>query len=81
MGCDYYVIIYLEIQHTKGITYCELPIIRGYYDDMLLGVYDSDEEEKDRYYNSIEYNKLYRRMVKLCLTPRNLSLSILMVHL
>lgn len=71
MGCDYYVMVYLEIQHTKGLSYCELPIIRGYYGDMDCGVYDSDDEEKDRYYNSIEYNKLYRRMIKLCLTPRN----------
>uniref|UniRef100_A0A6C0EPA7 Uncharacterized protein n=1 Tax=viral metagenome TaxID=1070528 RepID=A0A6C0EPA7_9ZZZZ len=71
MGCDYYVLVYLEIEHTKGISYCELPIIRGYYGEMDYGVYDSDDEEKDRYYNSREYEKLYRRMVKLCLTPRN----------
>lgn len=70
MGCDYYIDTYLEIQHSKGIAYCELPTIRGYYSDLECGFYDSDDEENDYYYNSTEYQSLYENMKKLCLTPR-----------
>jgi hypothetical protein len=70
MGCDFYIYVYLEIQHINGISYCELPTIRGYYCDLECGVYDSDDDEIDYYYNSIEYNALYENMKKICLTPR-----------
>jgi hypothetical protein len=70
MGCDYYINVYLEIEHINGISYCELPTIRGYFSDLECGVYDSDDEEKDIYYNSEEYSELYTNMIKLCLTPR-----------
>lgn len=70
MGCDYYINVYLEIEHINGISYCELPTIRGYFNDLECGIYDSDDEEIDIYYNSEEYNELYTNMIKLCLTPR-----------
>jgi hypothetical protein len=70
MGCDFYIYIYLEIQHINGISYYELPTIRGYYCDLECGVYDSDDDDIDRYYNSIEYKALYENMQKICLTPR-----------
>ena len=70
MGCDFYIYVYLEIQHINGISYYELPTIRGYYCDLECGVYDSDDDEIDYYYNSIEYNALYENMKKICLTPR-----------
>jgi hypothetical protein len=70
MGCDFYIYIYLEIQHNKGISYYEFPVIRGYYCDLECGICDSDDDENDYYYNSTEYNTLYENMKKLCLTPR-----------
>jgi hypothetical protein len=70
MGCDFYIYAYLEIQHINGISYYELPTIRGYYCDLECGVYDSDDDEIDYYYNSIEYKALYENMKKICLTPR-----------
>jgi hypothetical protein len=54
----------------NGISYCELPTIRGYYCDLECGVCDSDDDEMDYYYNSIEYDALYENMKKICLTPR-----------
>ena len=45
MGCDFYIYIYLEIEHTKGISYYELPTMRGYYCDLECGVCDSDDDE------------------------------------
>jgi hypothetical protein len=70
MGCDFYIYVYLEIQHINGISYYEFPTIRGYYCDLECGVYDSDDDEIDNYYNSIEYKDLYENMKKICLTPR-----------
>ena len=70
MGCDYYIHVYLEIHHINGISYYELPTIRGYYCDLECGVCDSDDDENDYYYNSIEYKSLYENMKKICLTPR-----------
>jgi len=70
MGCDFYIYVYLEIQHSKGISYCELPAIRGYYCDLECGICDSDDDENDYYYNLTEYKSLYENMKKICLTPR-----------
>ena len=70
MGCDFYICVCLEIEHINGISYCELPMIRGYYCDLECGIYDSDDDENNYYYNSIEYKTLYENMKKMCLTPR-----------
>ena len=70
MGCDYYINVYLEIQHVNGISYYFFPTIRGYYPDLECGVYDSDEDENEHYYNSTEYKNLYENITKICLTPR-----------
>lgn len=69
MGCDYYIYNYLEINHVNGISYYELPTIRGYYWDLECGVYDSDDDKNDYYY-STEYKTLYENMKKICLTAR-----------
>ena len=70
MGCDFYIYPYLEIHHSNGISYYQLPTIRGYYCELDCGVCDSDDDENDYYYNSIEYKTLYESMTKICLTPR-----------
>ncbi len=70
MGCDFYIYTYLEIQHINGLSYYELSTIRGYYCELECGVYDSDDDESDYYYNSTEYKTLYENMKKICLTPR-----------
>jgi hypothetical protein len=70
MGGDYYICIYLQIDHTHGTSYYELPTICGYYSALELGVYDSDDEFRDRYYKSTKYWQLYQRMIDICLTPR-----------
>jgi hypothetical protein len=70
MGCDFYIYVYLEIQHINGISYYELPTIRGYYCELECGVCDSDDDKNDYYYNSTEYKTLYENMQKMCLTPR-----------
>ena len=53
MGCDFYIYVYLEIHHINGISYYELPTIRGYYCDLECGVCDIDDDENNYYYNSI----------------------------
>ena len=70
MGCDFYIYVYLEIQHVNGVSYYQFPTIRGYYCELECGIYDSDDDEKDNYYNLEEYETLYNNMKKMCLTPR-----------
>lgn len=70
MGRDYLIHVYLEIQHTNGIAYYELPTIGGYYTGFDCGVYDSDEEEEDYYYNTQQCKELYQKYIDMCLTPR-----------
>ena len=70
MGCDFYIFPYLEIQHMTGISYYELPLIRGYYCNLECGICDSDDDENDHYYLSPEYTQLYQDMKNMCLTPR-----------
>lgn len=70
MGCDYYIYVYLEIEHTNGTSYYNFPVIRGYYCELDYGIVDSDDDENDHYYNSAEHEALYENMKKLCLTPR-----------
>ena len=70
MGCDYYIHEYLEIEHINGISYVELPLKRGDYPELECGIYDSDEEECNRYYNLPEFRKIQETVIKLCLLPR-----------
>jgi len=70
MGADYFIYIYLEIEHSQGISYYHFPTKRGYYCDLDCGFYDSDDDENDIYYNSIEYKTLYQDMQEISLTPR-----------
>lgn len=70
MGCDYYIEVYLEIEHIHGTSYTHFQSLRGYFCELECGVYDSDDEEDERYYHSVEYNILYQDMVRFALTPR-----------
>jgi len=70
MGCDFYIYVYLEIEHNKGISYFQFPTIRGYYCELGIDHCNSDDEN-DENNNSIEYQKLYEDMKRLCLTARN----------
>ena len=70
MGCDYYIIRYLKIKHKNGVSYYDLPVIRRDYCELECGICDSDDDENDQYYNSKKYEKLYKKMIKLCLKPR-----------
>ena len=71
MGCDFYIRIYLEIQHKNGISYYEFPTMRGYFCELDRGICDSDDDENNNNYNSIEYEMLYNNMKIFYLTPRS----------
>jgi hypothetical protein len=79
MGCDYYIDIYLEIEHSQGISYYDLPSKRGYYPELNYSFYDSDNDddnsdnsdnEKEQQEEENEYEKLYEMMKELALRPR-----------
>ena len=71
MGCDFYIRVYLEIHHKNGISYYEFPTMRGYFCELDRGICDSDDDENNNNYNSIEYEMLYNNMKIFYLTPRN----------
>ena len=71
MGCDFYILVYIEIEIHTGISYYELPEIRGWFPDGLGSCHsnsdcetDEDEEIKQ------QYESVYDAMTELCLTPR-----------
>ena len=66
MGCDFYIYVYLEIDHCYGKAYIELPVRRGYFGDCGCGYYDSDDDEN---HFKEEYDKLYNEMIQLDLRP------------
>jgi hypothetical protein len=67
MGCDFYVYIYLEIEHSGGTAYYEMPVKRGYFSELNGGYYDSDDDEEPPLKE--EYQRLYHEIIKLDLTP------------
>jgi len=79
MGCDFYISIYLLIEHKYGISYYELPSRRGWFCELDISFYDSDieydddEDDDDNGQDKellLEYDRLRTAMEKLCLTPR-----------
>ena len=70
MGRDYLIHIYLEIQHSNGIAFYELPTIGGYYSNIECGFYDSDYDEDNQYYRIPQYRELKKKYYEFCLTPK-----------
>lgn len=73
MGCDYYVELFLKIEHADGDTIIKLKTIRGYYGDFNTGPEDSDYEEADDIhgFNSEMTTTLWNNFREVLLTPRN----------
>lgn len=70
MGCDFYIYKYLEIEHKNGTAYYSLKDARGWFCELGINWYESDDEDYNPYYMSEECKQLWKDMVKLCLTPR-----------
>ena len=68
MGADFYIYIYLEIEHLFGTAYLELPIKRGFFTEMDGGYYDNDYDDEQHFMKE-EYNRLYQEVIQLDLTP------------
>lgn len=69
MGCDFYIYIYLEIEHFNGTAYMELPVKRGYFSELNGGYHDSEDDEGEMP-NQEDYYRLYAEIKRLELTPR-----------
>jgi hypothetical protein len=69
MGCDYYIIKRLKIEHSSGVDFIELDRERCYFpendinNDILN--YDSDDTDAD-----ISLSKYYERYLKVTFVPR-----------
>ena len=55
MGCDYYINRFLRMEHPGGVSFVELPRIRGYFCECDWGINDSDVEDDDKYYHDPVY--------------------------
>jgi hypothetical protein len=64
MGCDYYIIKRLKIEHSSGIDFIELDRERCYFPENN-GDYDSDDTDVD-----ILLNKYYERYLEVTFVPR-----------
>lgn len=69
MGCDYYIDIYLKIEHAGGTCYIELPSARGYFCDCVWGIYDEHDDEEP-YWHGEEASDLRKQLEKFMLKPR-----------
>lgn len=69
MGCDYYIDIYLKIEHTTGTSYITLPANRGYFCDCVWGVYEKNEDEEP-YWHCEEAMELRKKLEAFMLKPR-----------
>lgn len=59
MGCDYYIVKQLKIEHSKGYSYIELNRERGYIFEYNNPDYDSDDPDSgDKYYDHTDYLKV-----------------------
>lgn len=68
MGCDYYIYKYLEIEHTRGISYYTLEQHqRGWYDEIHAGCDDSDDEDETKH-KACE--NLWNAVIQYHLTPK-----------
>ena len=71
MGCDYYINQFLRLEHPGGISYVELPSIRGYFCDCAWGMRDCDcDEHEVSYYHDPEYLELHAKVEAFMLKPR-----------
>ena len=70
MGCDFYIYIYLEIEHLNGTVYVELPVKRGYFSVLDGGYHDSDDGDDEEMPHQTDYYRLYTEIKRLELTPR-----------
>ena len=69
MGCDYYIDIYLKIEHTEGTSYTKLPCIRGYFCECAWGIYEANEDENP-YWHCEEAKILRKQIEQFMLKPR-----------
>lgn len=77
MSPNFYIHKYIKIEHTNGISYYELYMVRGYFcDDIGTECYDSDtenlNEDGTRTRDPLRIqalNQIYNDLEKYCLTP------------
>jgi len=69
MGCDYYIDVFLKIEHSDGISYLELDHIHGYFCECHMGIYEEHEDEEP-YWECEEAKYLHKRMEEFMMKPR-----------
>ena len=68
MGCDYYIDIFLKIEHSGGVCYIELPCNRGYFCDCAWGIYEK-EEDAEPYWHCEEAMEVRKKVEAFMLKP------------
>jgi len=70
MGADFYIRIYLKIEHNNGISYYELRTQRGYFFEFGNNDYCYEDGDLEDLTKKEANNKLYTDMINYCLTPK-----------
>lgn len=67
MGCDYYIIKRLKIEHSSGVDFVELNKERCYFPEH----YDaSDSGDSDDSNDSLDFDIKYKRYLEVTFVPR-----------
>jgi hypothetical protein len=66
MGCDYYIIKQLRIEHSDGVDIIELDRDRGYFSENYDNDNDSDSDDTIQE----DYMNKYQHYLKVTFTPR-----------
>lgn len=72
MGCDYYIIKQLRIEHSDGIDTIELDRKGCYFNYEICSDIDSDDTDYIPSYSDGEKLKKYERYLKVTYKPRTL---------
>ena len=67
MGCDYYIVKQLRIEHSDGTDIIELETQRCYFSEYENSNYDSDDTIEE---GKSQYDSIYGHYLKVTFIPR-----------
>ena len=70
MGCDYYIIKRLKIEHSSGVDFVELNKERCYFPEHYNASDRDDRHDSDDSDDSLDFDIKYQRYLEVTFVPR-----------